>query len=196
MSRQSSRSNRRVTPFVVIVFLILLGSIGVIFSTANDLGIGEVETAIGLTEEENAYYEFVAPRLDRLVVEVDDVVVMVEGRSRDILDLTISGNRIEALTDQIVGFGDENGIPDRFADIHQRIVSATDTTSYTFDQARESLRTFNFSNMSNLVTNFEAAANELHTAQDQLEVVAGGTAGAIPPSMGVTAIQVAGTSRA
>jgi hypothetical protein len=195
MSRQSSRPNRRVTPFGVITVLILLGSFGVVFSTANDLGIGTADTAVGLTEEENTYYEFVAPRLDRLVVEVDDVVVMVEGRSRDILDLTISGNRIEALTDQIVAFGVENGIPDRFADIHQRIVSATDTTSYTFDQARESLRSFNFSNMANLVTNFEAAATELHAAQDQLENVAGGTAGAMSPSTGATAIQVAGHAR-
>ncbi len=196
MSRESSRPNRHSAPFIVISILVLLGSIGVIISTANDLGIGTVETAVGLTEEENAYYEFVAPRLDRLVVEVDDVVVMVEGRSRDILDLTISGNRIEALTEQIVSFGDENGVPDRFAAIHQRIVAATDTTSHTFDEARESLRTFNFSNMSNLVTNFVAAADDLHAAQDQLEEIVGGTTGAIPHSTGATAVQVAGHSRA
>jgi len=142
-------------------------------TTANDLGIGTAETAVGLAEDESAYYEFVAPRLDRLVEEVDGVVVMVQNRSRDILELTISGNRIEALSDQIEEFGATNGVPDAFAEIHQQIVSATDTTSYTFDQARESLRTFNFSNMSNLVIDFETAANELHAAQDQLESFAG-----------------------
>jgi hypothetical protein len=147
----------------------------VIVTSANDIDLETVAGSTGLTEEENAYYEYVAPRLDRLVVEVDDVVVMVEKKSRDILTLTISGNRIETLTSEITAFGESNGVPERFQDVHNQIVSATDTTTYTFAQAREALKSFDFSQMSSLVTGFQDAANELHDAQHEMNTVAGGT---------------------
>jgi phage replication-related protein YjqB (UPF0714/DUF867 family) len=160
---------------IILILLLIFGSIGVIVTSANDIGLETVSSAAGLTEEENAYYEYVAPRLDRLVVEVDDVVVMVENKSRDILALTISGNRIETLTSEITEFGDSNGVPERFQGIHERIVSATDTTTYTFDQAREALKSFDFSQMSGLVIGFQNAADELHDAQQEMNTVAGGT---------------------
>lgn len=167
--------SRRVGALIALIALLLASSIGVMVSTANDIDLRVASGAHGLSAEENAYYEYVAPRLDRLVVEIDEVVQMVDGRSRDILALTISGNRIEELTRDITEYGEQNGVPSRFRDIHLAIVDATETATYTFDQARQALRTLNFSRMTGLVQDFQAAADGLYWADEELERIAGGT---------------------
>lgn len=176
-TRRQPRSSSSIA-LVLLAVLLLLGSISVIVSTAQDIDIGIAPEAEGLSTTESAYYEYVAPRLDRLIEEVDDVVVMVEGKSRDILALTISGSRIEQLSGEIVDYGEEHGVPDRFTGLHATIVDATETANFTFGQARESLRSFEFSRMTSLVTEFQDAAAGLHRAHDELETLAGGTGSA------------------
>jgi hypothetical protein len=175
MPNSNISSRPAVSTCLILAILALVGSFGVVLTTANDIDLGVAVSGPGLTSEESAYYEYVSPRLDRLVTEVDQVVVMVEGKSRDILALTISGNRIEDLSRQITGFGETNGVPGRFQAIHDQVLTATNTTTYTFGQAREALRSFNFSNMSNLVTDFQIAATQLHEAQDDMRAAVGGT---------------------
>lgn len=162
-------------PLLVIVLLLTLGSVAVIWSSAADIDLNPVRAADGLTSEESAYYEYVGPRLDRLVQEVDDVVTMVDARSRDILALTISGERIERLSDEVRAFGEANSVPARLESIHLQILAATDVISYTFAQARQAMRTLNFSRMAELVVDFERAASELHEAQHALQAIADGT---------------------
>ncbi|MCA9832531.1 MAG: hypothetical protein KC435_01155 [Thermomicrobiales bacterium] len=127
----------------------------------------------GLTVDEQAYYEYVAPRLDALVEEVSATREMVEGKSRDILALTRAGTVIETLTGEIRAYGEDHGVPNRFADVHARILAASDTVTSAFDAARTALRTFNFSGMSDLVTEFGAAADEFTASQHDLESLAG-----------------------
>lgn len=182
--RRTSASTNRLT-YIIIVAMLVFGSFGIIVTTANDIDLQEAVIATSLTNEESAYYKYVAPRLDRLVTEVDDVVVMVEGKSRDILALSISGNRIEMLTEQISKYGESSGVPESFVSVHDLILSATDTTTYTFQQAREALRSFNFSSMSSLVTDFQSAANELHDAQSEMQAIGGGIEDAMAPIYGV-----------
>lgn len=166
---------------LILTALLVLGSLTVMISTVEVVELGVADSATGLNEAESAYYEYVAPRLDRLVTEVDDVVVMVEGKSRDILALTISGSRIEDLASEITSYGVAHGVPGRFQNVHATIKRSTDTATFTFDQARESLRTFDFSRMSGLVTDFQDAASGLHTAQAEMETIAGGTKDAYLP---------------
>lgn len=167
-------SSRRQPIAVALVLLLLVTMIGVSISTASDIALGTAAPASEtLTVDERTYYEYVAPRLDRLVSEVDDVVTMVDGRSRDIIALSVSGDRIEALIDEIVDFEATHGVPERFADVHMLIIDGSDTVAYTFGEARTALRTFNFSHMSSLVQQFGIAAQTLHNAQDQMLAVAG-----------------------
>lgn len=173
MNPTTSRRSSRSAAFFILLTLFLISALGVVASTASVVELGDAVATTGLSDEETAYYEYVAPRLDRLVTEVDDVVVMVEGKSRDILALTISGSRIEALSDEIVRYGEEHGVPERFEDVHASILQATETATYTFDQARESLRTFNFSRMTGLVEDFRNAANGLRDADAAMSAIAG-----------------------
>lgn len=176
MPRNRSRTSL-FTYALVLVALLLLGAVGVWRFTVTDIHIDEAAPAAdSLSVDERTYYEYVAPRLDRLIAEVDDVVVMVDQKSRDIIELTVHGERIEALTDQILTFSSENGVPERFESVHQLIEDGTRTVTYTFDEARTALRTFNFSEMTSLVPKFNQAAVLLHTAQDEMLALSGATA--------------------
>lgn len=167
------RADRNSVTMSIIVLLVVT-MIGVSISTASHISLKDAQPASAvLTVDERTYYEFVAPRLDRLVAEIDDVVTMVDGKSRDILALTFSGDRIEELKNEILNFGETNGIPSRFADVHKLVVSGTEQVTYTFGEARAALRRFNFSQMAMLVTQFNHAADTLHLAQDHMMSVVG-----------------------
>jgi len=166
---------------VSLILLLALTIVGVTRSTVSDITLDNPKSsARTLSVDERTYYEFVAPRLDRLVVEVDAVAKMANGKSRDIIALTVSGDRIQELTDEIVEFGETNGVPARFRSVHQLIMGGTDTVTYTFGEARSALRRFDFSKMSTLITKFNDAAATLHLAQDQMTTLVGSkTAGRI-----------------
>ncbi len=166
--------SRSLNTNLALFLLLLVTIVGVTLSTASHIDLTPATGGTGLSDDESAYYEYVAPRLDRLVSEVDDVVVMVDSKSRDIIALSVSGARIEELTNEISTYGVEHGVPERFADIHARILDATDTATYTFDQARQALRSFDFSGMTGLVSEFQAAADGLHQAQDALRAYGDG----------------------
>ena len=122
----------------------------------------------GLSVDEEAYYEYVAPRLDALVTEGARAHELVEVKSRDLLALTRAGTIIETLTEEIRVYGDENSVPTRFAAVHANILDASDSITSTFAAARTALRTFNFSGMSDLVSEFGQAADEFASCQQQL----------------------------
>lgn len=145
----------------ILVVLALLGGTITAIVAFQTVEVDEIDIdSTGLSVDEEAYYEYVAPRLDRLVVEVNATREMVETQSRDIVALTRAGNVIETLTSEIREYGDTNGVPEKFADVHNRILLASDTVNETFDAARTALRTFNFSGMSDLVVGFSSAADE------------------------------------
>jgi hypothetical protein len=174
MTHTSSRPTNRQPILLSLLGLLLVTMIGVSISTASDIVIGEARpVSRSLSVDERTYYEFVAPRLDRVIVEIDNVVSMVDGKSRDIVALTVSGDRIKELTDDIVGFGATNGVPSRFADVHRLIVGGAERVTYTFDEARKALRRFNFSQMTTLVPQFDSGARTLHLAQEQMLAVVG-----------------------
>lgn len=175
MSSMSSttRPSRKVFA-ILAVLLLFLTMVGVTISTTQVIMVGSAPPAPGLlTVDERTYYEFVAPRLDRLVDEVDEVVEMVNRKSRDLIALSLSQERIQTLTDEIITFANENGIPERFQSAHTEIVEGTTTLAGTFGEAKSVLRRLNFSKMSTLIERFNIAAEELHSAQEHLHGVAG-----------------------
>lgn len=152
--------------------LILIGGIVTASVALQTVEVQEINLDIAeLTAEEEAYYEYVAPRLDMLVTEVDATREMVETKSRDILALTRAGTVIETLTDEIVTYGEENGVPPKFASVHEKILAASDTVNFTFDQAKTALRTFNFSGMSDLVVGFSGAADAFTASRNDLQAL-------------------------
>lgn len=168
-------------PAVILVALLLLGAIGIMRVTVEDIALRSAAPAgSALSVDEKTYYEFVEPRLARLVQEVDAVSEMVQGKSRDIIDLTVRGDRIETLSAEIIEHGDANGVPERFAGVHEEFRRGSTIVGATFDEARTALRTFNFSNMTTLVPQFHQAAMLLQQAHDHLVAIVGVPAAIAP----------------
>lgn len=153
----------------IVAILAILGAITTVAGALQTVNVTEIEADdLGLSLDEEAYYEYVSPRLDRLVEEVNLTREMVETKSRDIVALTRAGNVIDTLTAEIRTYGEENGVPPKFEDLHERLMKASTTVTTTFDEARTALRTFNFSGMSDLVVGFAAAADEFTACQGDL----------------------------
>lgn len=156
-------------PLLLVAVLIALGGIFTFTASLQTVDVQEISAdELNLSLDEEAYYEFVSPRLDRLVVEVSATREMVETKSRDIVALTRAGSTIDTLTEEIRTYGEENGVPPKFAEVHARMLSASTTVTHTFDEARTALRTFNFSGMSALVVGFTEASDEFIACQSDL----------------------------
>lgn len=162
----------RSTAIALILLLVALGGIVTTIGALNSVDVETIDIhSQTLSVDEEAYYEYVSPRLDRLVTEVTATEKMVEEKSRDIVSLTRAGNVIDTLTSEIRTYGEENGVPELFADVHEQILSASDVVTDTFDQARAALRSFDFSQMSSLVDGFGEAADQFSESQTQLEAL-------------------------
>lgn len=167
MSR--SLFSQRILPFLI---LILIGGIVTATVALQTVNVQEIDIeSTELTVDEEAYYEYVSPRMEILVDEVTSTRGMVENKSRDIMALTRAGNIIETLTGEIRAYGEENGVPPLFADVHTQILEASDTVNFTFQEARTALRTFNFSGMSDLVAGFGEAADSFTACRDDLKAL-------------------------
>ncbi|HWV24979.1 MAG TPA: hypothetical protein VNZ58_12380 [Thermomicrobiales bacterium] len=159
---------------IMAVFLLAMTMIGVVMSTTQSIIVNPADPAPSqLSVDERTYYEYVAPRLDRLVEEVDQVVEKANRKSRDLIALSLSEARIDTLTDEIMTFAEENGVPERFRPIHEEIVNGTTSMIDTFGQAKSALSRLNFSRMPALLQEFNDAAAELHSAQDGMYDVTG-----------------------
>lgn len=158
--------------FLVIGLLILLGGIATTTVAMQTVNVREITLEVeSLTDEEEAYYEYVAPRLDILVIEVDATREMVETKSRDIVSLTRAGNVIETLTGEIETYGEEHGVPFKFATVHAQILQASGQVNLTFDEARSALRSFNFSGMTELVGGFGEAADQFTASKNEMQAL-------------------------
>ena len=167
MSR--SNASRRLS---ILAILILIGGIVTASVALQTVEVTEIDIDIAeLSVDEEAYYEYVAPRLDMLVIEVNATREMVETKSRDILALTRAGTVIETLTGEIQTYGEENGVPPKFMDVHTKILAASDTVNFTFEEARSALRSFSFSGMSDLVVGFANAADEFTASRNDLQAL-------------------------
>lgn len=161
-----------VRPLTIVLALAILGGLITFTGGLQNVDVTGIDAdELNLSLDEQAYYEYVSPRLDRLVQEVDLTREMVETKSRDIVALTRAGNVIDTLTSEIRTFGEENGVPPKFEAVHERMLGASDTVTGTFDEARSALRSFNFSGMSDLVVGFTSAADEFAACQGDLEAL-------------------------
>lgn len=162
-------------PLIILVTFLLIGGIVTATVALQTVEVREIDVDIAeLSVDEEAYYEYVAPRLDMLVIEVDATREMVETKSRDIMALTRAGTIIETLTGEIQAFGNEHGVPPKFAGVHAQILTASDTVNFTFEEARTALRTFNFTRMSDLVVGFASAADEFTASRNDLQALVPG----------------------
>jgi len=161
---------------LIFAALLAISWFGITLSTGSTIRLNEpAESARTLTVDEATYYEYVAPRLERLVAETDSVLELVKTRSRNVISLSVHGNRIDTLAAEIRAFGAEKTVPERFAAIHQQILDGSDEATSAIAAARSALRRFDFSGLPALIPQFESGSMQFHQAWRALSVVAAAT---------------------
>ncbi|HEV2067268.1 MAG TPA: hypothetical protein VGR08_10550, partial [Thermomicrobiales bacterium] len=98
------------------------------------------------------------------------VSTLVNERSRDVLSLSRHGNRISALTSDILEWDSANAVPARFLSAHASLVASAEELETLIEEARRTLLTFDFSEMSMLVPRFDDATATMRTVRETLPV--------------------------
>jgi hypothetical protein len=170
-------SNRPAHPakvlWICVLAMLVMTWVGVSLSTAMDVSL---EPAAGIANafsvDEASYYEFVAPRLERLVRETDSVIDLVKNRSRNVITLSVHGNRITMLAAEIREYGEKNPVPARFGAIHKQIIEGSEYATNAISDAKSALQRFDFSGIPALIPQFEDGSRLLHQSWDALTAIA------------------------
>lgn len=126
-----------------------------------------------LTATEQAYVEFMVPRLDRLIDEATAVSSLVDERSRNIFALRGYGNRITALTTDILEWDDGNEVPETFLSSHGSLLRTTEELQALIGEAQTALLRFDFAGVGDMIPRFESAISTAQAVRDALPPAAG-----------------------
>lgn len=150
------------------------------------LGLGAIMTLLGspvnvpalpsvsysenqsLTAAEQAYLAFIVPRLDRLIEEVTEVSTLVDRHSRNIIALRSHGNRITALTREIIEWDDENAAPVSFLARHESLIATVGELQRLIDDAQRAFARLDFDRITAMVPRFNSAATATQTIRNTL----------------------------
>lgn len=167
---------RPMSLWAIIIAMLVVTWIGVSLSTATRVALEPpADTAHAFTVDEAAYYEFVAPRLERLVQETDSVLDLVKNRSRNVISLNVHGNRINTLATEIKAFGETRPVPELFAVIHNQIIEGSEFATVAISDAKSALQRFDFSGIPLLIPQFEDGTRLLHESWDALTMIVNAT---------------------
>lgn len=121
-----------------------------------------------LTSAEQAYLAFMAPRLDRLIVETTSVSSLVDERSRNIIALRGHGNRITVLTTDIIGWDDDKEVPAEFVPSHELLLTTAGQLNALIDEAEGALLRFDFAGIGDMIPRFDSAVAAAQTVRNTL----------------------------
>lgn len=127
-----------------------------------------VSRELSLTPAEQAYLAFMAPRLDRLIDETTSVSSLVDERSRNIIALRGHGNRIAALTTDIIGWDDDKEVPAAFLASHELLLTTAGQLDALIDEAEGALLRLDFAHIGDMIPRFDSAVAAAQTVRDTL----------------------------
>jgi hypothetical protein len=161
---------------VLLAGLLCIGSIATLVSSTDDTP--SLEPISGprdrsLTQAEQAYLDFVLPRLDLLIEEGRAVSSLVDQHSRNVVALRRHGNRITVLTTEIIEWDRDHVVPSRFLASHTVLVAAADELHTLIAEAQDALVRFDFSGVVDLIPRFDSALGTIQTARHALPLPAG-----------------------
>lgn len=165
----------RASRIPMLTALILLLSTSIIFILSAGGGATRVyepvQPAAALSPAEQAYVEFISPRLEELVDQTSAVTVLVGARSRNIVALNTRGVRISDLSTEIKEFGDQQGVPTRFKQVDISIRDGLALANGAIDNARKALLRFRFDSIPALIPQFAAGRDKLTSALADLKML-------------------------
>lgn len=173
MNTNSSPRNAVAATGLVLLLLLGIGAAGIIVAGGGATRIYDPLPANAtLSADEDAYVAYVGPRLQELVDEMTQVTTLVRQRSRNIIKLNTHGVRITTLAAEIQDYGDQYGVPRRFATVDASIRDGCKLATDSIQEARDTLITFDFSAIPALIPKFTRGSQELTAALTELRDLA------------------------
>lgn len=162
-----------VTTGLVLVLLFGIGAAGIVVAGGGATRIYDPLPANALlSPEEDAYVAYVGPRLQELVDEMTQVTALVRQRSRNVIKLNTHGVRITTLAAEIQDYGEQHGVPSRFAMVDASIRDGCHLATNSIEEARQTFVTFDFSAIPALIPQFAEGSQELTAALAELRDLA------------------------
>lgn len=124
-----------------------------------------------LSPEEQAYVDTIGVRVLAMNDELQAISLLVSKHSRNVLELNRRGTHVEQLAAEIEGIRGEQPVPPRFAAFDLTAQQATGVALDAIGQARDALRTFDFSGIADLIPSFNNAAAAMNQAALALEAI-------------------------
>jgi hypothetical protein len=143
-----------------------------------------VPPAQGLTVEEAAFYGYVAPRLRVVAAEARKLEDLGRAKSRNVVELTRRGDRIDEVSQQIDEYAAVHAVPARFASAQERYATGIREVRQAIEESRTAFVTFDWDRVARAVETMERGANDLERATVELERLAGNPDQASPGASG------------
>lgn len=144
--------------FSLLILLFLLTTVGVALTPLTQ------GTPATRPDQATGFHEYVLPRLIALNESVGKVESMVAERSRNVLALQAHADKIEALTEQIDDYLASESYHGEYGEIVGQYRLGRDIVLSAITEARESLRSFDFSSIPALTTRFADGSDRLEDA--------------------------------
>jgi hypothetical protein len=180
---------RRLGIAVVATAAIVLMLAGVVWWQEDALLGEEVDpgtpqpAAPSLTQEEMAFYEYVAPRLRAVTAEAQKLAELGRGKSRNVIELQRRGDRIGDISRQIDDYMTARPVPVAFAPGMQRYSVGIAAVRRATEESRSAFVTFDWERVAKAVDVMETGATDLALAVRELERAAGKSVEASPTAV-------------
>jgi hypothetical protein len=170
------------------IIVLLLGCVVVIIGYQAGWFTSELDpdpaptAAVSLTDEERAYYDYIAPRLRQAAAEASYLADLGEQRSRNILELQQHRDTLSALLSEIGQYSEDHGVPERFTGVDQAFREGAAISTLAMRDAIEVFTSFDFAQFADIVPRFREGADQLALATQRLDELGGGAVSATPSS--------------
>jgi hypothetical protein len=183
MKRFKPRRIKLVTALVFVAALILAATVGrnrikeLLAEPAPVSTPAEPQTY--LSDEEQAFYDAVVPRM--LVIDAEAQVLAEMGRehSRNLIELETRRDRVMSNAAQIDTYVTKHGVPARFQSSFDEFFRGVTLLEQAMNESREGMLTLNWDEVEDAISVFEAGAQTVASATDriqQLTIIATATA--------------------
>ncbi len=128
-----------------------------------------VVATTGMSLEEQAFYDFVAPRMLSVTAEAKVLAELGQEKSRNVLELQTRGNRIDKYTSEIDGYIASHSVPTRFTKSMSLFYQGVGQLKSAMANSKKGMVTFDWDLVAQQIAVFDQGASKVKTATGQIQ---------------------------
>ncbi len=130
-----------------------------------------------LTDDERAYYDFVAPRLRELSAQTQALSDAAASKSRNLVDIRVRGERVRTLVREINEYADDAGAPERFTAVAAAYRAGAGDALVAMREAQQGFLRLDWDRVAAAVPRFADGTAQFDAAIAEIERVGSQAAG-------------------